>query len=148
MRDRSRSTLFLIEQLIVVAVFAICAAACAGILTSAYFTASDAKDLSNAILAAENGAETFKAVGGDLGLVARMLDGAATTKNGSDATIVYYDSKWLVTGADDDDASYTMLLVTDTPASGVSLITGELTVENKAGEVIITFPLAVRGSAG
>jgi len=41
---RSRSTLFLMEQLIVIAVFAICAAACVKILTTSYFMAKQTRD--------------------------------------------------------------------------------------------------------
>ena len=94
MNTRSRATLFLIEQLIVIAVFAICAAACVKILTSAYFTANESRDTSNAILIAENGAEVFKAVSGDLGRTAEILGGVPANVDGSDAAVVYYDNHW------------------------------------------------------
>ena len=73
MNTRSKSTLFLIEQLIVIAVFAISAAACITILTSAYFTSVESRDIKNAILVAENVAETFKATNGSPESIAGLL---------------------------------------------------------------------------
>ena len=146
MRTRSRTTLFLIEQLIVIAVFAICAAACARILVSAYFTARDTRDLSHAILAAENGVESFKATGGDLEKTMSVLGGIPGTFNGNSAIIVYYNNQWNVCGH--SDAHYKLLLVTGEPENGSSLLRpGDLSVEKMTGESIISLPVtAVRRS--
>jgi len=147
MSMRSRSTLFLIEQLIVIAVFAICAATCARILTTAYFNARDSKDLSNAILAAENGAEVFKATGGVPGRVAQMLGGVTAMVDGAPAAIIYYDKQWTVCG--EDDAFYRLLLVVGGPESGLpQLLSGDLTVEKLTGEEILAFPVMVRRGTG
>jgi hypothetical protein len=138
---RSRSTLFLIEQLIVIAVFAICAAACARILTSAYFSARDARDLSNAILAAESSAEIFKASAGDFGKVAEIMGGLSGIVDGSVAAVIYFDSQWLVCGVDE---AYYMLLLID-GAGSAPLLTGELTVENlQTGEEILALTVITR----
>ena len=144
MSNRSRSTLFLIEQLIVIAVFAISAAACTGILTSAYFTAMDSRDTSRAILAAENGAESYKATGGDLGETAQMLGGVSGSVDGSTAAIVYFDKQWQV--CRQENAHFRMLVVGVT--KGPALLSGELSVEKLTGEILIAFPVAVRGEAG
>ena len=141
MKTRSRSTLFLIEQLIVIAVFAICAAACARILTAAYFDARDASDLSNAILVAENGAEIYKAVGGDLGLTAQLMGGITGSIDGAQAVIIHFDKNWIACG--EQGASYRLLLVSETgPNAG--LLMGRLSVETSSGEEIIAFPIAAR----
>jgi len=147
MNTRSRSTLFLIEQLIVIAVFAICAAACARILTSAYFSSRDSRDMSNAILVAESSAESFKATGGDTRKVAELLGGVNGTVNGNAAAIIYYDRQWTVCGF--DDAYYRLVLVNEGLDSGfVYLLSGSLKVEMLTGEEILAFPVAVRGRAG
>ena len=145
MKSRSRATLFLIEHIIVIAVFAICAAACARIFTSAYFQSKESKDLRYAMIAAENCAESYKATGGDLGQVARIIGGATGTADGSEAAIVHYDSRWLVTG--EADASYRLVIANEAQRSGSALLIGELSIENLADEetgVILAFQVIVQ----
>ena len=143
MNNRSRSTLFLIEQLIVVAVFAICAAACVRIITSAWYTARESRDINNAIHAAESGAESYNAVVGDLGKAAAVLGGKVGSVDGASAALVYYDSKWYVCAEADEDARYVMRLKSEGPEPGGSfLIPGELSVLRLTGETLVAFPLA------
>jgi len=146
MTHRSKSTLFLIEQLIVIAVFAICAVACISILTSAYFTANDSKATSNAILVAESGAEVFKAAGGDADAVAYVLRGfAGIAGSGGSFVTVFYDSSWQVCG--EVGASFVMHIMADATAGSdvFSLIQGELSVSKITGEELVAFPIAARG---
>ena len=145
MKSRSRATLFLIEQIIVIAVFAICAAACARIFTSAYFQSKESKDIRYAIIAAENCAESYKAAGGNLSQVAQILGGVTGIVDGSEAAIVHYDSQWLITGS--DDALYRLVIVNGAPDSSSALLIGELSVENisdKEPGVIMAFPVVVQ----
>ena len=139
MNNRSRSTLFLIEQLIVIAVFALCAAACARILTAAYFSARDARDLSNALHNAESCAETFKATGGEIGKAIDILGGV----KGGAAGVVYYDSNWHICGK--DNADYWLALE---PVWLISqsdrLLTGEITVYRIDGDELVTLTVAAR----
>jgi len=144
MNNRSRSTLFLIEQLIVIAVFAICAVACISILTAAYAYAGDSKATSHALIAAESGAEVFKATGGDIDTVADIMGGTTSTGgSGTAAIMVYYDSSWQVSGQ--TGASFVLNLIFDAPSKSndVELITAELTVCRLTGEELIALPLAV-----
>ena len=146
MNNRSRSTLFLIEQLIVIAVFALCAAACARILTSAYMSARDARDLGNAFHNAESCAESFKAAGGDLSLVKDILGGNSVSINGDYAVIVYYNSKWAVCG--ENGASYRLILTAGSRAElGPQLREGDITVERLDGEELFAITVAARGKA-
>jgi len=147
MTHRSKSTLFLIEQLIVIAVFAICAVACISILTSAYFTANDSKATSHAILVAESGAEVFKATGGDFAAVADIMGGFTKQgDSGSAVVAVYYDSSWQVSS--EANADYLLNLVVDAPgnANDSTLVTGELSVEKVTGEELVAFSVAARGN--
>jgi len=132
------------EQLIVIAVFSVCAAACVKILTSSYFTAKDTRDISNAILAAENGAECFKAKSGDMGKIAGLLGGSTGSVGSKPAVFVYYDAGWSVCG--EKEAVYMMRIVSDTSGSGnEALESGELSVDriNEHETTLISIPVAV-----
>jgi len=72
-KEKSKSTLFLIEQIIVIAVFAICAAVCVRIIVSAYVMTTDAVDLRNALTIAESAAEAVKALDGNASYVGAVL---------------------------------------------------------------------------
>ena len=143
MNTRSKSTLFLIEQLIVIAVFAICAAACISILASAYFTSEDTRDMSNALLVAESAAEAYKATGGELADVARIMGGTLDYADGAYGLIVHYDGNWRA--STESGASYRLML---TPQDGdgihSSLNSVNLIVSKQTGEEIISFPVFTR----
>ena len=145
MTHRSKSTLFLIEQLIVIAVFAVCAAACIRILTSAYFTANDSQATSHAVLRAESAAEIFKAVDGDIDTIASILGGTSGTQaDGVSGVAVYYDSSWQV--SNEGNASYQLGLVIYAPGDQkAGLLEGEIWVEKITGEELVAFPVATRG---
>jgi len=153
MTHRSKSTLFLIEQLIVIAVFAICAVACISILTAAYFNANDSKATSHAILKAESAAEVFKATGGNEHAIMDILGGTHGEKFNYSvrqfypAVTVYYDSFWQVSS--EENASF-VLFITFVPSNtGFDrFIMSELSVERITGEELVAFPLAARGALG
>ena len=142
MKYRSKSTLFLIEQLIVIAVFAVCATACIKIVTSAYFYAVESRDVSNAILVAESGADSFKAVSGDFGIAADLLGGVAINRGGSTVLLVYYDENWQVSG--EETAEY-VLSLTDKQSGGqqARLLRADLSVEKIDGDELVSIPVAV-----
>ena len=142
MARRSGSTLFLMEQLIVVAVFAICAAACVRIMTASYYLATDTRDISNAIEVAENCAERYKAVSGDIAKTAELLGGNSFHIDGASIAFVYYDKDWRI--CNQADAFYKLSLTSGaSPAGSPTLLQSELMVERLTGEVIISFPVAV-----
>ena len=145
MNRRSKSALFLMEQLIVIAVFAICATACVRILTVSYMTASQTRDMSNALLAAGAAAETYKAASGDIGASADILGGASGVTEGAETLLVYYDDNWLISSR--DNAAYVLRLISAPSGEGaVVLMTGELSVSKVTGTVIgeeiLSFPVA------
>ncbi|MCL2819833.1 MAG: hypothetical protein FWD38_03250 [Oscillospiraceae bacterium] len=148
MTNRSKSTLFLIEQLIVIAVFAICAVACISILTASYFYANDSSALSHAIIKAESGAEVFKITGTDFSAAAEILDGTVTSKSlgadGVSVIAVYYNSSWQTSS--EDNASYVMNLIIEAAQGpqNFDVITGRITVERTTGEELISLSVAAR----
>ena len=141
MKTRSKSTLFLIEQLIVVAVFAICATACIRIVTNAYFFAVDTKEVSNALLIAESGADSFKAAAGDFWIAGEMLGGEVDYRDGTTKLVVYYDERWQVAG--NEPAQYIMRLTAGQSGAPIlRLSSGDLSIEKVGGDVLVSFPIA------
>ena len=128
------------EQLIVIAVFAICAAACVRILVDSYFVATQTRDSSYAVKVAQSGAECYKAVSGDIGKTAEILGGGYENLDTGTA-IVHYDKDWLVCG--EENASYRLRLVEKSGGEGSpELSQGELSVEKATGEIIVAFSIA------
>ena len=140
MRGRSRSTLFLMEQLVVILVLAVCASACVSIFVDSYFIARDARDLKTAVLTAENGAECYKAAGGDIQKTAVFLSAGGAEPNG---LTVFYNSEWSLCGA--DDAMYSMVISRGSDTADV--ISAGLTVSRIAGDKpgeLVSLALAAR----
>ncbi|MCL2425906.1 MAG: hypothetical protein FWD05_06170 [Oscillospiraceae bacterium] len=171
MNQRSKSTLFLIEQLIVVAVFAICATACISIMVAAYFNANESRSISDALLKAESAAEVFKATAGNPNAVADILGGVSNDAYAfptSDYALVtvYYDSTWQPIHLWDTNTptpissplppipdinpnvSYVLTIKFDAPqqtASSFNFIKGQVHIGSSTGEELVRLPLAVRG---
>lgn len=94
MSRHSRSTLFLMEQLVVILIFAICAAACVKIFVESYLMERRALDVSNALLSAQSAAECFKASAGDAEKAAALLGGNSARDAKNNAVSVFYDGAW------------------------------------------------------
>ena len=145
MNRHSRSTLFLMEQLIVTAVFAICAAACVRILVASYFMATQSRDLSNAIIATENVAECYRAVSGDIDEIANMLEG--TIMDDGSGILFFFDSDWQK--CDEQSSSFVMTLSYERHDAGpTKLSIGEVSIEKSNGDVIISIPVAASALHG
>jgi len=145
MTQRSKSTLFLIEQLIVIAVFAICAAACISIMTAAFFYTRDSASTSNAIIKAQSTAEVFKDTGGDVFAVADIMGGSAFDDVTTTNLLIPYDSDWQI---DYHNANYILQLIVHPPDSS-GVITGELDVfrfvhDFPSSDALVSFQLAAR----
>ena len=141
MSGRSRAALFLIEKLIVIAVFALCASAYAGIFVESYITSSDARNLNHALVAAKNGAERYKAFG-DVRVAAQSLGGLVSGA-GEEDVIVYYNEDWQVSG--EDGAAFVMSI---RRVDGEPQFLRELSIEKVAGiagEEILSFTVSARG---
>lgn len=137
MNNRSRSALFLMEQLIVITIFAVCAAACVKIFVVSYIMVSDSRDLNHALPVAESGAECFKAAAGDAEKVTMILGGSVN----ADMISVFYDEQWQTCG--EDSASFVMRLMIRYPVEALSSpVFGDISVEKITGEEIIAFTVA------
>ncbi|MCL2004153.1 MAG: hypothetical protein FWG72_09160 [Oscillospiraceae bacterium] len=139
MNGRGKTSLFLMELLIAITVFAVCAAVCTAIFTDAFLTAKDAGDLNYALIAAKNGAETYKTVKSPEETAAVLGGGAL----GPGSAAVYYDGSWQVCG--EPDAAYVLRLNAGLSAAPPFLCA--LSVEKITGEEIIAFTVAAGGGS-
>ena len=143
MDERSKSTLFLMEQIIVITVFAICAAACVKIFVVSFLITVDSVDIRNALHAAESAAETYKSTNGDTGRTVRILSNEFGYY--SDSTVsMYYDRNWRPT--DSDNAYFVLHLVKQN--AGAPVVLSDVTVSRKEPGGVLTelvsLPVAVR----
>jgi hypothetical protein len=138
---RSKSSLFLIEQLIVIAVFAVCAAVCVFIMTASYQMSANAVDTRYALLMAENTAEGHKAFGGDLDAVAALLGGRVMPGGNF---VMYFNKEWAVVPA--ADSVFSLQMVQTAGANGVLLADIQVT-RLRDDNVLIQLQTAVRGGA-
>lgn len=101
----SRSGLLVIELLIAVGVFSLCAAVCVGLFVQADRISRDSAALGQAVQVSQNTAERYKAVQGDLEQLAQEL-GQTCIEDG--VLVLGFDSDWqMVQG----DGYYQMTLV-------------------------------------
>jgi type II secretory pathway pseudopilin PulG len=116
----------LIELLIVITVFSVCAAICVRIFTESHLTAARTRDASHALTLARNAAEQFKAQG---------LDGDA---------VYYYCANWEPRNGGDGDVSFVMRM---TRIENESLPSCVITVSRASGDDLITLTAASREGA-
>ena len=100
-----KATLFLMELVIVIFFFSICAAICVNIFGSAQQMADDSENLSRAVVEARSAASCYKAADGDLEKTARLLDGVQL----DDSAAVYFDEAWNKI-ADSENAQFAVQL--------------------------------------
>ena len=99
MKSSGKSSLFLMELMIALLIFAVCACVCAAIIAKAGADITESRDMSNALIMAQNQAELIK--------------------GGQDTTgkTVYFDGELLPVSQ--EDAEYSVVS-TVTPSDGVT----------------------------
>ena len=93
----TRKNLLLPELIIVILFFSLAAAGCVKLFASAYEDSNFSRDLTTAVIEAQNAAECFKTAGGDLEETARLFGGSvvyATSDNVTYAAHFFYDEDW------------------------------------------------------
>ncbi len=92
-----KSSLFLLELIIVLLFFSFCTAVCINLFVKAKIASTQSYDLNNSVLAAQNAVECFKATDADAKEIASLLGG---TQNNNTVSITY-DKNWNVTKKSD-----------------------------------------------
>jgi len=139
MKERASSSasgMFLIELLLAIMIFAVASAICLKVFVTAHQISAESHDMNRAILAAQNGAECFKATGGDLSETAGLLGEDFT---GGDTLDMHFDSNWKPSA--DPDFGYTLEIKRLSVQNG--LIEGEVTVSGVSGAAIFSIPVTV-----
>ena len=140
MGTRSRATLFLMEQLVVILVFALCAATCVRIFSGSYIMASESRDRKNALVIAESVAEVYKSVGGNLGQLTNFLQVYAV--GDSEHLTLNYRSD--LNPSTTGEAAYSVVLILSEGAATPETPQHQLIVRNAAGTELLSFPVAAQ----
>lgn len=122
-----KSSLFLMELIIVLFFFALCAAVCLNMFAKASLINRQSYELNKSIIAAQNAAQCFKAANSNTGKMADLLCGTADT----DAVKIGYDKNWQNT--ETENAVYIMNI--NIKKSNGNFNTAEITV-SKADKII------------
>lgn len=133
----SKSTLFLMELIIVIFFFSICSAICVNIFGSAQQMSRDSHNLSNAIMVARSAASCYKSAEGDVSKTMSLLNGQSTGDN----AIIHYDQQWQQTNQQDQKGFY--LEIKSLEHNGEAAIT---VLQQKDDEVL--FQLNVKTGRG
>ena len=142
-RKASRSTLFFIELLIVILLFALCAAVCLNLFVAADRMSNDSDDLNHAVLLTKTAAGCYKAADGDLTVWCRLMNASEYSVNNDTATI-YYDAQWQQAAEAHTDGFYLRITSKPAPTSfgSFSLCEADIIVGQSNGEEI--FALQVK----
>jgi hypothetical protein len=133
---RSKAPLALMEQLVMVLVFALAAALCVQVFVLSDQTSRRNEARDRAVLAAQNLAEALK--GGDVSTYLSEMQGSV---NGNSGVIVFYDADWqCVTAGADNIAYYAQSQYVETPTDW--LWQAEISVCQADGTVLFSIPVA------
>ncbi len=128
-----QSVLFLIELMISFLVFAVTAAVCVRIFAGAHQISRQSEELSQAVVFAQNAAESLKSSRGDLEKAAGLLGGGTFSE---DRLALCYDAEWALT--DEANAVYRLILTRSAPVDGY--MDAEAAVLRDGGQIYqITF---------
>lgn len=113
----SKLTLFLMELLLVVLFFSICAAICVSVFGNANGLAQKSNDMNHAAVELKNAANCFKAAEGDFTVTADLLEVTSTEQR----IVIGYDKKWKKTT--EADAWHCLLELEPVGIAGEALLT-------------------------
>ena len=133
---RSKAPLVLMEQLVMVLVFALAAALCVQVFVLSDQTSRSYEARDRAVVAAQNAAEQLKGCGGDYAAAAERCGG---DWNGS-MWGISYDKAWQMC-EDQSQAAY-HVLVTPVESSRDLLGQAQVAVYTAEGDVLFSIPVA------
>jgi len=130
------------EQVIVILIFAFCAAVCVRIFAGSYLMTAESRELTGALLAAENAAESYKAFSGNLEKVAEILNGE-TFDDGNTSVVAYYNKNWQ--SCIREEAVYNLKITRRSGETGLTDFAGcDIIVSAETGGEIFSLPAAAR----
>ena len=129
----TRSGLFMIELLIAVGVFTLCAAVCVGLFVRSEVMSRESADLTRAVTEARNVVECWKAVDGDFERTAELCGGAVE----QDTLVIGFDKNWEQTGSASDAAFFAMM--EPVAADGYAAATLRVVRRENGGEALLNW---------
>lgn len=95
-RQASKSTLFLMEIVIVILIFSLCAAVCLSLFAASDRMSEESDALNHAVVISKNAAGCFKSAEGDYALLFALMEVPARIDSidGKQCAKVYYDNNW------------------------------------------------------
>ena len=129
----TRSGLFMIELLIAVGVFTLCAAVCVGLFVRAEVMSRESADLTRAVAEARSVAECWKAAGGDFEKTAELCGGTVE----QDTLVIGFDRNWEQTASASDAAFFAMM--EPVAADGYAAATLRVVRRENGGEALLNW---------
>ncbi len=132
-----KSSLFLMELIIAIFFFALCAAICLRIFALAYTMNQSSRNLDQAVYKAESIAEIYKSTGGNLAETAVIYGGSGVVTVKS--LRISFDKEWKPVLQGKDVSFELELAIDEVPF----LKSGWITLIKKDGEVIFRLPVKI-----
>jgi len=137
-RKASKSTLFLMELVLVILLFAFCAAICMGLFGASQKMTDDSDALNHAVAISRTAAGCYKAADGELACMLQLMDVPEEAVVQDEAVRIYYDTDWKPAPVSDAAFYLQITLFSDTDAS---LQEAELAVCHMDRTVIFQLPV-------
>ena len=145
-KTRSKSSLFLMELIIVLMFFSLSAAICMKVFAISKVKTDTARDLAQASFAAESFAEVYKEYNGDMGKVGEYYSVNGATSD-TKKMVFFYDKEWnRIT--DGGEAVYSMNIATDRDKNLLRASIKVAKVEDGDGDAIIEIVAATTKAVG
>lgn len=137
----SRSSLFLMELLISILFFSLASAVCIQLFAKSHTLGQDTVNQNNAIVQAQNLAESWLATGGDLQDTRRLLENCIFLEN-ENRILLVFDKDWTpLTGMSSPDICYTAELSCDGSVDVEGLLHAVVKVSEVQGDTIYSLKL-------
>lgn len=138
----SRSSLFLTELLISLLFFSLASAVCIRLFAKSHLISRDTINQNNAIVQAQNLAETWLATEGNMQEINRLLEQGILSEDGLRIRLLF-DEDWApLSGNSEAESSYVAELLSSASASEDGLLHATVSVYENQGNVIYSLELA------
>ena len=138
----SRSSLFLMELLISLLFFSLASAVCIRLFAKSHLISRDTINQNNAIVQAQNLAETWLATEGNMQEINRLLERGVFSEDGLRIWLLF-DEDWAPLSVNSEaESSYVAELLSSASASEDGLLHATVSVYENQGNVIYSLELA------
>lgn len=94
--NKSKSSLFLMELILAILIFAITSAICIQIFVKAHIVSQETQELNQSVTLCTSAAELFYGYDGNLSKIQKQLDGLGLSEAGTGSLTLYYDKDFML----------------------------------------------------